>query len=164
MYINNGYLCRFEIKSFYYFYWQLHLNVFTWVLNLSPGSDLSSNFSGHILTFQTNCANASWLTSTMKQIRVSHLYMIREYALGILYTRQQDIKSAPHPEVKPIMSGTWLTPLKIHPTLKFPSPNLHIIHDIVDGFQEAINSNNISGFKLVLNQLVLVGNTCMMFD
>ena len=44
IYINNVYLCRFEKKSFFDIYWQLHLNVFTWVLNFSPGSALSNYF------------------------------------------------------------------------------------------------------------------------
>ena len=42
---------------------------------------------------------------------------------------------------------------------KPPAPLDQIIHDLVDGFQEAINSNNVSGIKLALNQLILSGNT-----
>ena len=50
--LTNVYLCRFEIKVLTTFNFQLHLNVFTWVLNCSPGSPISSNFScQNIATF-----------------------------------------------------------------------------------------------------------------
>ena len=36
-------------------------------------------------------------------------------------------------------------------------------HNLVDGFQEAIDSNDISGIKLVLDQPILTGTTCTDF-
>ena len=49
------------------------------------------------------------------------------------------------------------------PKPKPPAPLDHIIHDLVEGFQEGMDSNDISGIKLVLDQLILAGTTCTDF-
>ena len=94
----------------------------------SPGSAISTNFSGHILTFQTIHNRVRWSMSKMKQIRHSPLYKIRGNAPGNHHVIRQDVQSVTDPEVKLIMSGTCLKPWEIPPAPKFPpDPQLHQI-------------------------------------
>ena len=63
------------------------------------------------------------------------------------------------------LTEAWVThPAPKFPNLGPPAPLNHIIHKLVDGFHEAIDSNDISGIKLVLNRLIITGTTCTNFQ
>ena len=54
----------------------------------------------------------------MKQTQWSPLYKIRGYAPGNLHAMRKDVQSVTYPEVKLIISGTWLKPAKKFGNLK----------------------------------------------
>ena len=80
---------------------------------------------------------------------------------------RKDVQSVTYPiethHIWDLTEAMGNTPSPNVPKRKPLAPLNHIIHNLVEGFQEAIHSNDISGIKHVLDQLILARTTCTDF-